>query len=273
MSSYKSVKEGFVSDTTGSSVLHVNLVSAVALVSQFSIAFDPQLTRLMNGHVKSSIALHSALSSRLPTNQPLHFTPEWVILTLPLLLSITYFANMPALLSVILLLPTGVLLLVPPRESGTPLPSGYTSAPHTPPPPPYASLEPELAQPSEQPSSKEKSLMITPLPALTTYRAHMILMTILCILAVDFQVFPRALAKCETWGVSLVRSASLASTIPPNLVGMIPDGLGRGIICLLARHRLCNPPPSRSIMPHGPAHSETRRRGTQIPPPPRSWTR
>ena len=33
----------------------------------------------------------------------------------------------------------------------------------------------------------------------------MMLMTILAILAVDFPVFPRSLAKCETYGVSLVR--------------------------------------------------------------------
>jgi phosphatidylinositol glycan class W len=40
--------------------------------------------------------------------------------------------------------------------------------------------------------------------SLTVYRAHMMLMTVLAILAVDFPVFPRMLAKCETFGVSLV---------------------------------------------------------------------
>jgi phosphatidylinositol glycan class W len=33
MSSYKSAKEAFVSDATGSSVFHVNAISLVALVS------------------------------------------------------------------------------------------------------------------------------------------------------------------------------------------------------------------------------------------------
>ena len=34
----------------------------------------------------------------------------------------------------------------------------------------------------------------------------MMLVTVLAILAVDFPVFPRMLAKCETYGVSFVRS-------------------------------------------------------------------
>lgn len=42
------------------------------------------------------------------------------------------------------------------------------------------------------------------LPFLTVYRAHMMLMTVICILAVDFEVFPRWQGKCEDFGTSLV---------------------------------------------------------------------
>jgi phosphatidylinositol glycan class W len=37
MSSYKLSKEAFVSGTTGSSILHINLISAVALVESVQV--------------------------------------------------------------------------------------------------------------------------------------------------------------------------------------------------------------------------------------------
>ncbi|BEJ11363.1 hypothetical protein CspHIS471_0107850 [Cutaneotrichosporon sp. HIS471] len=44
----------------------------------------------------------------------------------------------------------------------------------------------------------------THLPFLSVYRAHMMVMTILAILAVDFPVFPRVLGKTEDWGTGLM---------------------------------------------------------------------
>ncbi|QRV98928.1 hypothetical protein RhiJN_26947 [Ceratobasidium sp. AG-Ba] len=63
---------------------------------------------------------------------------------------------------------------------------------------------------------------VPPLPALTTYRAHMMLMTVLCILAVDFPVFPRELGKCESWGVSVMDLGVGSFVFSQGLVSAIP---------------------------------------------------
>lgn len=43
----------------------------------------------------------------------------------------------------------------------------------------------------------------------TVWRAHMMLMTVISILAVDFPAFPRSFGKTESWGTSLVRSVGV----------------------------------------------------------------
>ncbi|KZP17007.1 GWT1-domain-containing protein [Athelia psychrophila] len=193
MSNYKSAKEAFVSGMTGSSVGHVNAISAVAL---------------------ASIALHSALKSRLPASNALHFLVETLVLVTPLLLSMTLFAANPGHLIFMLLFPMGLLLLLPRRETGTPLPSSTGRAPSPMSPSPRST--PENSKPGAGTS------VIVPLPALTTYRAHMMLMTILGILAVDFPVFPRALAKCETYGVSLMDLGVGSFVFSQGVVSAIP---------------------------------------------------
>ncbi|KAF8079042.1 GWT1-domain-containing protein [Lyophyllum atratum] len=147
-SDYKEAKEHWVSDLTGSTISHVNLISLVALV----------------------------------------------------------FANSPGFLSLLLLIPTGLLLLIPRQLSGTPLPSPNP-------------MSPRLRQSNTQPEPKSQ---IPPLPSVTVYRAHMILMTLLAILAVDFPVFPRSLAKCETFGVSLMDLGVGSFVFSQGLVSAIP---------------------------------------------------
>ncbi|KIK39530.1 hypothetical protein CY34DRAFT_808155 [Suillus luteus UH-Slu-Lm8-n1] len=190
MNDYKASKEAFVSGMTGSTVLHVNMISSVAL---------------------SSIALHSALRSRVQAFGSAYFLAEFVILALPLLLSMTLFAEAPGALSLLLLVPMLVLLLLPPLERGTPLP---------------AEIRDEVTSPNGRSRAETPpthlSRSLRPLPALTTYRAHMMLMTILSILAVDFPVFPRFLAKCETYGVSLMDIGVGSFVFSQGVVSAIP---------------------------------------------------
>ncbi|EDR10435.1 uncharacterized protein LACBIDRAFT_152132, partial [Laccaria bicolor S238N-H82] len=175
---YKAAKEAFVSGMTGSSITQINLVSLVAL---------------------SSVSLYSALCTRLPTSRRINFGLSWVLLVLPLLLSMTLFAERPIILSLFIFIPTALLLF-----GGPSLPSSQPASP--------------AVSAPKQPSRT----WIRPLPALTTYRAHMMLMTILAILAVDFPVFPRSLAKCETYGVSLMDLGVGSFVFSQGIISAIP---------------------------------------------------
>jgi glucosaminylphosphatidylinositol acyltransferase len=117
----------------------------------------------------------------------------------------TVFAHMPGLFSFVLAIPVLFLVSRPSRDQySPPLPSNSPVTPYFRDLPEQVRREDDHSSSVEGPQAKAKATSIRPLPALTTYRAHMMLMTVLAILAVDFPVFPRELAKCETFGVSLV---------------------------------------------------------------------
>ncbi|KAF8873964.1 GWT1-domain-containing protein [Gymnopilus junonius] len=149
----------------------------------------------------------------MPPTRQMGFFTSWLILVFPMLLSMTIAAAHPLYLSFLLLMPTALVLRYPKMEMGTPLPSSQPASP-------AAQIRmPAGAFLREGGSEGKLKARLPPLPALTTYRAHMMLMTVLAILAVDFPVFPRSLAKCETFGMDLgvgsfVFSQGIVSAIP-----------------------------------------------------------
>ncbi|KAF9892595.1 Glucosaminyl phosphatidylinositol (GlcN-PI) nositol acylation protein [Aspergillus nanangensis] len=167
--SYKARKEAFVSNLTGGSILEINIVTLVAPISVF---------------------LWSVLQSRLS-----FFTPysapalviDFLLNVLAILFATTLYSSTPWTLNILLISPAILLLL--------------------------STTVPRLQQKAKPPRSADgKSLKNggnsdDPLPIhpfLTTYRAAMMIVTCVAILAVDFRVFPRRFAKVENWGTSLM---------------------------------------------------------------------
>ena len=99
------------SEITGSSITHINLVSLVALVR------PPNIYHYLG---QASVPLFAAIQRRQPT-QPLSFLSSWLVLVLPLLLSMTLFANHPIILLALRSVPTRLLLYspMPNLKSGT----------------------------------------------------------------------------------------------------------------------------------------------------------
>ncbi|KAF8497872.1 hypothetical protein F5888DRAFT_1827738 [Russula emetica] len=168
----------------------------------------------------ASIVLHSAIRSRSQPQKSFLLLSEWLLLVIPLLLSMTLFAHRPGTLSAILLLPTAfICFLFPTCQSGTPLPSGGS---------PRSSFVSHRAssshhdKPSKQGAGSPEQTETTRLSALSTYRTHMMLVTVLAILAVDFPVFPRMLAKCETYGVSFMDMGVGSFVFSQGIVSAIP---------------------------------------------------
>lgn len=106
---------------------------------------------------------------------------------LAVLFAITLYSYSPALLNVLIVSPALLLLLNPTRT-------------HTP-----QKVKPPRSQHVNDAQGAAGSPESLPIhPFLTTYRAAMLIVTCIAILAVDFHVFPRRFAKVENWGTSLM---------------------------------------------------------------------
>jgi phosphatidylinositol glycan class W len=191
MSASKKIE--FVSGLTGSSVLHVNLISLVSL---------------------ASIALYAAcITRKRMTSITSTFLVSWSLLVLPLLLSMTAYAYSSTQLSAILVISAiGILFAFKPIDSGMALPNNQAKNGHRTQAPP------------------EHANSVSPLPALSIYRANMMIMTVIAILAVDFRVFPRGLAKCETFGVSLMDMGVGSFVFSQGIVSAIPVVKDPGVL-------------------------------------------
>lgn len=187
---YKSAKESFVSDQTGSSQMHINLISLIMFMSL--CLYSALRTRVRGFPPKPTLAL---------------FSTQFVLLVLPSLGAVTYAARGPGLEALnwntcFVLGVLGICTWFEPKIQRL-----KESLPNSSPNPSTMDFtdRSELKEQREKSKRAQDSKETIPkLQAVTTWRAHMMLLTCICILAVDFPVFPRSLAKCETFGVSMV---------------------------------------------------------------------
>lgn len=198
-SGYKAAKELFVSDTKGSTITHINLISLIAF---------------------TSLCFYTTLRTHLPSFPPTRslslFGVQFALLVLPLLGAVTCAAQgliaFEALKWNVLF---GLLVLAVCLRFDSKRRIVAESIPTSSPKPAKMEFPSEQTLKKQQ-NERQRQNTVLQLPAVTTWRAHMILMTVLCILAVDFPIFPRSLAKCETFGVSLVCLSCYLITQPTD---------------------------------------------------------
>lgn len=184
-------KEKFVSNLSGGSISEISAVTAIGLVLLLYVTSNSQ----------STYALWAALQTRTRAVDVskyglLAYHLDLAINSCCLLFSITTYSSQSILLNLLLLAPTVYLYFQHP----------------------YVARKP-VGKEANQQIDKSSDLN----PYLTAYRGGMMVITCLAILAVDFKLFPRRFAKCETWGTSLVFT-------PPTL--LIVDGSRSWIVCV-----------------------------------------
>ncbi|KAI9144225.1 GWT1-domain-containing protein [Paraphysoderma sedebokerense] len=176
-SEYKRIKEERVKGLTGSSASEINLIISIGIFSCY---------------------IHKLIHNRFPdlAKGPhyLKFLIDFVVLVLPLIITICIpsYTEIP-----LIILSLFIIYISNPSTESTPNISRRQS--------------PRLSRNQRQVELKddERELLTqlqskTEKPFVTVYKAYIMVMTIVCILAVDFDIFPRRFAKTETYGTSLM---------------------------------------------------------------------
>ncbi|CAK9435379.1 uncharacterized protein LODBEIA_P01060 [Lodderomyces beijingensis] len=200
MSLLKKLKEDFVSDLSGGSIEEVYLVTSIALTSD--LAF-----KLIHGAIELPLVY------------------DYVLNVLAILTAITLYANNSLFLHYSILLPSLIIYLT----------SHYVTANNN---KKNKNTNKGKKEKKTAKVSKDSSAGTTRedfLPRknfVTIYRAHMLIVTNLAILAVDFKVFPRRFAKVETWGTSMMDMGVGSFVFSMGLVSsrqLIKQGNRKGI--------------------------------------------
>lgn len=173
--SYKDRKTQFVSDLVGGSTLDIYLVTSISAFSYLLWCLLKKKSNLFNDETK--------VSKIWNVSTFIDFLLNWH----NILLATTIFANRIVTLYVINIVLFILILIIS-------LKKGKTNKNEL-------KLNRTVTINLKTLTSRQ---FLTPKTYITVYRAQMMIITCICIMAVDFNVFPRRFGKVETWGTSLM---------------------------------------------------------------------
>jgi len=139
-----------------------------------------------------------ARQSHFKPYTPLGLVVDFLLNVVTPLFSVTLYAGAPQMLSLLLLVTAVFVYCMPPN------PLGRKKKPRLPPDVKSDTKDSPSSAPPSGTGGAGSLGVLTTKPFLTSYRGSMLILTCICILAVDFRMFPRRFAKVETWGTSLM---------------------------------------------------------------------
>ncbi|XP_076806672.1 glucosaminyl-phosphatidylinositol-acyltransferase PIGW-like [Clavelina lepadiformis] len=213
-------KQDFVTGLNGSSLFETTLISSLSPALIFLRTF-----------------LLGVIPASLVHKYYFRYVFDYIILVLPLVIGTTILSDNVAelFLSIIILGLTCLALKGPTFKKEESEYACYVSPSY------YKNLVCDDVKSLQHPSQSQlfrlysTEVSTSKLPFLDTYRFYVNIATCVCILAVDFPVFPRRLAKVENFGTGLM-DLGVGSYIISN-----------ALVCKEARHRYCPRQVTRKI--------------------------
>ena len=172
--SHKERKTQFVSDLVGGTTFDVYIVTAMSAVSYLAWCILKKRTTIFDARTRQEESFFAT-------------TVDFLLNWNNLLFATTVYANNIPLLVVLNVLPIIPVLVTSSSTKKRPR-SGHNIV--------------RKAVVNLRTLTSKQFLPFKPF--ITVYRAQMMVITCLCIMGVDFHVFPRRFAKVETWGTSLM---------------------------------------------------------------------